>query len=92
MYIYIYIYIYACVCALQAYTSTKYSVLWYKKGNAIGFRRRAGNKKQFMSFKSKALSEEKMRLIADDCLKKLDAGDAFAGVKEWAGRQVDMQE
>jgi len=79
------------VCALQAYASANFSVLWYKKGNAIGFRRRAGDKKQCMSFSSK-ISEEKMRLIADGCLRKLDAGEALGDVKEWAGRQVDMQE
>jgi hypothetical protein len=90
--LYIYIYIYACVCALQAYASANFSVLWYKRDNGIGFRRGAGDKKQCMSFRSKALSEEKMRLIADDCLRKLDAGEAVAVVKEWAGRQVDMQE
>ena len=95
-YIYIYIYIYICiymcvcvfVCALQAYTSVNYSILWYKNDNCIGFRRKTGDKKQCMSFRSRTCSEKKMRKVADECLKKLDAGSALDVVKEWAARQV----
>ena len=78
-----------CVCALQAYTSVNFGILWYKNDHAIGFRRKTGDKKQCMSFRSKTCSEEKMRKIADACLRKLDAGDALDVVKEWAGRQLE---
>jgi hypothetical protein len=89
IYVYIYIYMSVCVCALQAYTSVNFAILWYKKDNAIGLRRKTGDKKQFMSFRSKTCSEEGMRKIADDCLRKLDAGTAVDVVKEWAGRQLE---
>ena len=53
-YAYIYIYIYinmcVCVCALQAYTSGRFRIEWYKRTSTIGFKSRKYNK-QFMSFK-----------------------------------------
>ena len=78
-----------CVLALQARTSKEFSVLYYKKDNAIGFRRKGGDKTQCMSFRSKTCTEKKMREIADECLKKLDAGDAPNDVKKWAIKQSE---
>lgn len=69
---------------MQAYTSTEFSVLWYKNDNAIGIRRKSADKKQVMSFRSKNHSEEQMRKIGDECLRRLDAGQAIEIVKEWA--------
>ena len=55
-----------CVLALQAHTSKEFSVLYYKKDNAIGFRRKGGDKTQCMSFRSKTCTEKKMREIGDE--------------------------
>ena len=41
-----------------------------------------------MSFRSRELSEERLRSIADDCLRKLDAGEPLKDVKKWADEQV----
>ena len=76
------------MCALQAYTSVTWAIQWYKRNHTIGFGRQTRDKKQCMSFRSKGCSEKRMRQIADDCLRKLDAGDALDIVKEWACRQV----
>ena len=77
--------------SLQAYTSTKFQVLWYKRDHSIGFKRKTGDKKQIMSFSSKTSSGEVMRKLADRCLPKLDAGEAVADVKQWALNQLQSE-
>ena len=74
---------------LQAYTSEKYRCEFYRKDVAIGVKRKFGDKKQCMSFRCKTFSEEHMRSLGDDCMKKLDDGETEVDVKKWANEQVE---
>ena len=42
-----------------------------------------------MSFRCKTFSEEHMRSLGDDCMKKLDDGETEVDVKKWANEQVE---
>jgi hypothetical protein len=74
---------------LQAYASEKYRCEFYKKGAAIGVKRKFGDKKQCMSFRCKTSSEEHMRSLGDDCMRKLDGGETEVDVKKWVNEQVE---
>ena len=52
--------------------------------NAIGIRRKFGDKKQVFQYGGKScfLSETSLRSFADDCLKKLDQKQTEAAVKK----------
>jgi hypothetical protein len=52
-------------------------------------KRKFGDKKQCLSFRCKTSSEEHMRSLGDDCMKKLDAGETEVDVKRWANEQVE---
>ena len=73
------------IACLQDYYSEKYAVMYYKNGNNIGIREKFGKKTQAFSFGGKkcGLAEEALRSFADDCLKKLDAGQSVDDVYAW---------
>jgi len=75
---------------LQEYHSKSYTKMYYKSNNCIGIRRSAGKNPQIFSFggvKCK-LQEAAMRERGDECLRKLDAGQSEARVREWARREI----
>ena len=69
----------------EEYSSKRYSVLYYAKANAVGIRRKWGDKKQAFQYggMSCGLSESSLRSFADDCLKKLDQKQNEATMKKW---------
>ncbi len=75
----------------QEVCSTKYSVMYYKKHNTLGIRRKFGNKGQAFSFGGTRVghSEAVLRGFADDALKKLDAGAKETWTKTWVNKAVD---
>jgi hypothetical protein len=52
-------------------------------------KRKFGDKKQCMSFRCKTFSEEHMRSLGDDCMRKLDGGETEVDVKKWVNEQVE---
>ena len=69
------------------YQSEKYGVLYYKNTNIIGLRRKWGGKEQVISYGGRgSKAEEFLRNIADDALKKLDAGETESEVRDWCKR------
>jgi len=75
---------------LQEISSDKYGVMYYKKTNSIGIRRKFGGKDTAITFGGKkcGLSEEVLRGFGDDALKKLDAGTKENTVEKWAQKAV----
>ncbi len=77
--------------SLKEYTSTSYSVMWYKRDKAVGIREKnTPAKKQVFSFgRTPKTTEEAGRQIADQVLRKLDQGMRIADAKTWADSQID---
>jgi len=74
----------------QAVQSKWYAVLYYKRTESIGLRRKFGNKSQSIGFGGKVhkKTERWLRGIADECLRKLHRGDSEETVKLWADGEV----
>jgi len=73
----------------EAVSSERYSVLYYKNNKTIGLRRKFDKRDTALSFgRNESLSEESLRKVADECLRKLNGGDTEANVKIWADAQV----
>ena len=64
--------------------------MYYAKGNAIGIRRKFAAKNQVFSFggTSCPLSQESLKSLAEDVLRKLDKGAKEATVKQWVDKAI----
>ena len=74
----------------EQYKSDKYGVMWYKRTNSIGIRRKFGACNQAFSFGGMRceLDEQQQRGFAEMCLKKLDGGQSEEAVKSWVDEAV----
>ena len=69
---------------LQDYKGKKYRYEWYKRTGSVGIKQKFGEKVQIWSFGSKSgMSEENLRKMAVECVKKLDAGKKPDDVRTW---------
>ena len=79
---------------LEVYRSEYYTKEYYKNSNTVGIRRSSKweekSKPQILSFGGKKceLDEKTLRERGDECLRKLDAGESEASVREWARRDI----
>ena len=75
----------------QDYKSLKYGAMYYKNNNSIGIYKK-DPKTQVFSFGGKRCysSEQVLRDVASDALKKLDEGMELRDVHNWALASIDL--
>ena len=74
--------------------ASKYSVLYYKKNNAIGIREKRQTKehqgKQLFSFgQNTGLSQAQLRKWGDKVLAKLEGGTTWRNVRDWVWVEME---
>ena len=68
----------------KPYRSLKYRHEWYKLTSSVGMKQKTGAKKQIWSFGGKSgLGRDQLMQLGVECLRKLDAGESEAVVKDW---------
>ena len=69
----------------------RYTLMYYKKGNAWAQRRRWGGKQQAFQLQSKHMSKDELLVVAEECRKKteVDGWDEKAAKEYGQGRLKD---
>ena len=75
----------------EPYKSDNYLLMYYSgERNAIGVKRKTGDKKQIFQFGGAKCAKGKEQLwkLGEDCLRKLDAGEQEEDVKTWVREAI----